>query len=153
MARFSVDRTFDTTARTTVRFRWPVLAPGLMVVVLMALEALTLAVFATLHLTGTLRIDASNPSYGAGVAEGLICIALAAGAWSLWRSPARGRRAALAAVFFAIAGFIVGLTFTIDGGDSIDLIYHATMLAVLVATAALLARRPPRPVQDAQKST
>src|SRR6266568_2896695 len=40
----------------------------------------------------------------------------------------------------AIAGFIAGLTFTARGGDAPDIIYHATMLPVLVATLTLLAR-------------
>ena len=69
---------------------------------------MTLAVFSTLHLTGVLRIrSSSRPSYGAGVAEALICIALLAGACALVHSPARGRRVALAAVAFAIVGFFV----------------------------------------------
>jgi hypothetical protein len=59
------------------------------------------------------------------------------------RSPtARGRRAALAAVVFAIVGNIVGLTFTVDSGDTIDLIYHVVMLPVLLAIALLLAAGP-----------
>ena len=111
---------------------------------LMGLEAVTLAVFATLHLTGALRIGAGN-SDGAGMAEALICIALAAGAAALLRSPERGRRSALAAVAFAIFGFLVGLTFTISGGDAIDLAYHVAMLPVLVATAVLLAGRRSQP--------
>jgi multisubunit Na+/H+ antiporter MnhF subunit len=105
------------------------------------LESATLAVFATLHLTGTLRIGASGRSYGAGIAEALICVALACGAFALARSPARGRRVALAALGFAIFGFLVGLSFTVGSGDTIDLAYHLVMLPVLVATAALLARR------------
>lgn len=113
--------------------------------VLLAVESATLAVFSTLHLTGALRIGTGN-SDGAGVAEALICLALAGGACALARSssPARGRRAALFAVFFAIAGFIIGLTYTLDTGDPIDLIYHATMLPILVATAVLVARRRSR---------
>jgi hypothetical protein len=109
--------------------------------VALALQAATLAVFATLHLTGALRIDASGPSYGAGVAEALIGVALAGGAFALARSPARGRRVAVAALSFAIFGFLVGLSFTIGSGDTIDLVYHAVMLPVLALTAALLARR------------
>ncbi len=108
---------------------------------LMTLEALTLAVFSTLHLAGALRIGAGN-SDGAGVAEALICVALASGAWALARWPASGGRVARFAVYFAIAGFLVGLTFTIDSGPAIDLTYHATMLPILIGTAWLLAHRP-----------
>jgi multisubunit Na+/H+ antiporter MnhF subunit len=107
----------------------------------MSFEALTLAVFSTLHLTGALRIGAGR-SDGAGVAEALICLALLAGVWRLVRSPVRGRAGALAALAFAILGFIVGLSFTLGSGDTIDLAYHLAMLPVLLATAALLARRP-----------
>ncbi len=116
------------------------------VAALMGFEALTLAVFATLHLSGALRIGASSSgasSNGAGVAEGLICLALVGGAWALVGARrAMGRPVARFAVGFAIVGFIVGLTFTVDSGDAIDLAYHLVMLPVLVATAVLLARRP-----------
>jgi hypothetical protein len=121
---------------------------------LMSLEALTLAVFSALHLSGALRIGTGNAD-AAGIAEALICLALAGGAWALTRSPARGRRAAIFALYFAIAGFILGLTITVDSGDAIDLIYHATMLPILIATAVLLVRMgaPAGPVQNTQKST
>ena len=123
---------------------------------LLAAQSATVAVFSVLHLTGVLRIGTGN-SDGAGIAEAVIGVVLAGGAWALARSPspARGRRAALFAVYFAIAGFIVGLTYTLDSGDAIDLIYHATMLPILVGTAIRLVRPPhaPRPVQNRQKST
>ncbi len=113
----------------------------------MAVEAATVGAFAVLHLSGALRIGSSGrPSYGAGVAEALICITLVAGAWALVRSgsaTARGRRAALGALAFAIFGFLVGLSFTVGSGDTIDLAYHLVMLPVLVATAALLTVPPP----------
>ncbi|MGN6872828.1 MAG: hypothetical protein ACTHMY_30955 [Solirubrobacteraceae bacterium] len=120
----------------------------------LAVESATLAVFATLHLTGTLRIgSASGPSYGAGIAEALIGVALACGALALARSPARGRRVALAALGFAIFGFFVGLSFTVGSGDTIDLAYHVAMLPVLMATAALVALGTRGVVQNPQKLT
>jgi peptidoglycan/LPS O-acetylase OafA/YrhL len=100
----------------------------------MRLVALSLAVFATLHLTGALQVGASS---GAGVPEALICIVLVGG------SVARSRRVALSAVGFAVFGFLVGLTFTLGGGSPVDLAYHLVTLPVLVATALLLASRPP----------
>ena len=39
-----------------------------------------------------------------------------------------------------IFGFIVGLTFTVNGGATIDLIYHATMFPVLIVSALMLGR-------------
>ena len=123
------------TPRRPAHRRRPV-RPRPRVSVALGLEAATLAVFATLHLTGALRIGASSrPSYGAGVAEALICIALACGA------VARGRTVPMLAVGFAIFGFFVGLSFTVGSGDTIDLAYHLVMLPVLAITAALLARR------------
>jgi len=90
----------------------------------MALEALTLAIASPVHLITGL--------YGAGIAEGLICVALLTG---LVR-----QRAAMGALCVAVFGFVLGLTFTARGGGAIDLAYHAVMLPVLVATALLLAR-------------
>jgi hypothetical protein len=128
------------TPRRPANRRRPVRPSDRRFVVALALQSATLAVFATLHLTGALHIgSASRPSYGAGVAEALICVALLAGAVALARAvPARGRRIALAALGFAIFGFFVGLSFTVGSGDTIDLVYHAVMLPVLMATAALL---------------
>ncbi|HUA47320.1 MAG TPA: hypothetical protein VMA77_18945 [Solirubrobacteraceae bacterium] len=113
-----------------------------MLVAVLSFQAFTLAVFSTLHLTGALSTGTGGAD-AAGIAEGLICIGLAGGAWGLAvEPPARGHRAARLAVGFAIVGFIVGLTETVQGHDAIDLIYHATMLPLLVATAVLLARQP-----------
>ena len=41
----------------------------------------------------------------------------------------------------AVVGFLVGLTFTVQGGDPVDVAYHAVMLPVLLATAIALLRR------------
>jgi hypothetical protein len=113
------------------------------IAVLMGFEALTLALISTLHLSHTLggRSKPFNPT-AAGTAEAVIGVVLAAGAVSLLRSQ-KGRTAALAATGFAIAGFLVGLTFTISGGNAIDIAYHAVMLPLLLLTLrALLRLRP-----------
>jgi peptidoglycan/LPS O-acetylase OafA/YrhL len=67
-------------------------------------------------------------------------------------SSGRGRRAAVAALAFAVFGFLVGLSFTLGSGDAVDLAYHLAMLPVLMATAVLVARRRATPVQNTQKS-
>lgn len=104
-------------------------------------EAATVAVFSGLHLAGVLHPGGgSGNADGAGIAEALICAALLAGAWWLARGTAHGRRIALLAVGFAIFGFMVGLNFTVRGGDALDLAYHATMLPILIGTLALLVR-------------
>ncbi|HJS93976.1 MAG TPA: hypothetical protein VJ741_06910 [Solirubrobacteraceae bacterium] len=118
-------------------------------VVLMRLVALSLAVFATLHLIGALHVESGGSgSDGAGIPEALICVVLLGG------SVARSRRAALSAVGFAIIGFLLGLTFTVDGGAAIDLAYHLVTLPVLLATALLLAvaEQDPPGVQNPQNS-
>lgn len=121
------------------------------ILALIAFEAFTLAVFSALHLSGALHIGSQhNASRGAGIAEAAICLALVLALAALMRSPADGRKAAMIGLAFAIFGFIVGLTFTIRGGDAIDLAYHATMLPVLTATAALLARTGHSPAADYQ---
>jgi hypothetical protein len=110
---------------------------------LIAFEAVTLAAMSALHLSGVIS-GGSRPydPTDAGVAEAIICVALLAGAVAMVRDPSRGRTVALAATGFALMGFIAGLTFTIRGGLAADVVYHATMLPLLIATVALLVRKP-----------
>jgi hypothetical protein len=125
----------------------------LRVVALMGLEALSLAAMSVRHLTGTLA-SGSKPFEpgGAGIAEALICLALTGGAITLARARPAGRSIALAALAFAILGFIVGLTFTIRGGGAIDIAYHATVLPLLLLTLLLLLRnRAPSPPSSAPR--
>jgi hypothetical protein len=107
------------------------------IALLMGLVAASLAVMSILHLAGAFegRTDA-----GAGIPEAIIGVVLVAGALALVRSG--NRRAAVPALGFAIAGFLVGLRFTIgDGG--VQLAYHVAVLPVLVLGLAL-AIRPAR---------
>jgi hypothetical protein len=114
---------------------------------LMAFEAATLAVMSTLHLTGALS-GGSRPFSAphAGAAEAIIGVVLLAGAAAVFRERPTARTVALAAIWFAIAGFILGLSFTIRGDGGIDIAYHAVMLPILLVTAAGLAATGPAPV-------
>jgi hypothetical protein len=107
----------------------------------MVVEALSLVVAATLHLSGQVQgrskpFDADH----AGVAEAIIGIVVAAGALALLRRTARARTVGLATTGFAIAGFAIGLTMTTQGGDLPDIAYHCAVLPVLIASLILLAR-------------
>jgi len=108
---------------------------------LMAFEAATLAVMSTLHLTAVIHAG-SKPfkADDAGIAEAIICLVLIGGAAALLLAARRGRQVALGMSGFAVFGFIVGLTITVQGGGVLDVAYHATMLPVLAGTAVLLAR-------------
>ena len=101
----------------------------------MGLVAASLAVMSILHLAGAFegRTDAR-----AGIPEAIIGVVLLVGALALVRNG--DRRVALAALGFAVAGFLVGLRFTIDDGG-IQLAYHAAALPVLVFGLALATRR------------
>jgi hypothetical protein len=112
---------------------------------LIGFEAATFTAASALHLSGVVH-GGSKPfdARDAGIAEAIICVILVGGATVLLRAPDRGHLATLAATGFAIAGFIAGLTFTVRGGDAPDILYHATMLPVLIATAIMLARSPTR---------
>ena len=112
-----------------------------LIATLMAFEATTLAIMSFLHLDDVLT-GGSRPfqQTDAGVAEAVIGLALVYGAASLVRNPPRARRVATATTGFAIAGFVVGLSFTIRGGDAIDIAYHATVLPLLLLTLAALLR-------------
>lgn len=104
----------------------------------MGLEAISLAVMSSLHLTGTLA--GGGLENDAGIAEALICVALTAGAIALADARTAARTVALGAVAFAILGFGVGLRFTVAGGDAVGIAYHATVLPLLVLTMAALLR-------------
>jgi len=41
---------------------------------------------------------------------------------------------------FAIVGFLIGLRFTLEGGNAIDIAYHVSALPVLVITLVALLR-------------
>lgn len=108
---------------------------------LMVLEAASLLVASLLHLSGFAHGHARPfTATGAGIAEAVIGIVLACGAISLMRPGMRGRGSALAATGFAIAGVLYGLSITTRGGDLPDIVYHATLLPMLIVTFALLLR-------------
>jgi hypothetical protein len=105
------------------------------IALLMGLVAASLAVMSTLHLAGAFE---GRTDTGAGIPEAIIGAALVAGALALLRGG--NRRAAVAALAFAVVGFLVGLRFTIDDGG-VQLAYHAAALPVLVFGLALATRR------------
>jgi hypothetical protein len=104
------------------------------IALLMGLVAASLAVMSTLHLAGAFE-GRTDP--GAGTAEAIIAVVLVAGALALVRTG--DRRAAAAALAFAVAGFLLGLSFTIDDGG-VQLAYHVAVLPVLVVGLALAIR-------------
>jgi hypothetical protein len=112
------------------------------IVGLLCFEAATVAIVASLHLTGILA-GGHQPfaPRQAGIAEAIICVVLAFGASTLMREPPR-QQIALGTIAVAILGFIVGLVFTVQGGDAIDLAFHATMLPLLILTLVALLRPP-----------
>ena len=111
------------------------------IAILIGLEAATLAIMSVLHLSGILA-GGTRPfnRTDAGIAEAVICAVLLGGAAALSRDPLRGRATARGAVGFAILGVIAGLNFTIQGGDAIDVAYHATLLPLLLITLAALCK-------------
>jgi hypothetical protein len=108
---------------------------------LMGFVAGTFAVMSALHLSGVLA-GGSEPydPTDAGIAEALICLALASGAVALVRKSGNANSVATGAAGLAIVGVLIGLIFTIQGAGPIDIAYHATVLPVLVLTLAALRR-------------
>ena len=123
--------------RSLARMKWPLTHRRISA--LIGFEALTLAVAAVIHLTGA-GSEPKATRAGAGIAEAIICVVLAFGAFSLLSELPWGRAAALGSTVFAIFGFVLGLTFTLRGGDGPDVAYHGTMLPILLFTAIALLR-------------
>jgi glycerol uptake facilitator-like aquaporin len=107
----------------------------------MAVIAGSLGIMSYLHQAGVLT-DGSPPfrSSDAGIAEAVIGVVLLAGALAVWRIPDRARPAALAAIGFALVGFVVGISITAASGAAVDIAYHATVLPILAVTMVLLLR-------------
>lgn len=119
-----------------------------LIAVLMTAATATLAVASILHFGVAITaggVTLRDPYRGAAVPEAVIAAVLAAGLVALVASPPRARAAALAATLFAVAGFLVGLRFTVFAGGPRrpgDVAYHLAGLALLGVIAALLARSP-----------
>jgi hypothetical protein len=118
---------------------------------LMVFEAATLAVASVMHLSGNVhgRGEPFNAQH-AGIAEAIIGAVLAGGAVAVLRAPRRARTVGLVTTGFVIVGFLVGLNFTVRGGDSPDVAYHLVMLPILVVTLFFIARRR-SPAVDAKR--
>ena len=114
------------------RLRW--IAAVLLVV------AASLGAASALHLSG--RVSGSPPfdPDHAGIAEAIIGLVLVIGAVAMVRTAGRGKRAGVVAVSFAIVGFLVGLSFTLQGGHVPDVAFHVVGLPVLVLSWIALTR-------------
>jgi hypothetical protein len=110
---------------------------------LMAVEAASLAIMASLHLGGLLNGTEPFEPTRAGIAEAIIGVVLATGAVALLRARPHAWGVAVAANIFAVAGFAVGLTRTVQGGGALDIGYHLTVLPLLLLTLVVLARARP----------
>jgi peptidoglycan/LPS O-acetylase OafA/YrhL len=111
------------------------------IALLMVFETATLAAIASLHLGGVLQGSEPFRPTIAGIAEAIIGLALVIGAAALLRRSHRARPIAIATTVFAIAGFVVGLGFTLRGGGAVDVAYHVLMLPVLLLTLVVLVRQ------------
>lgn len=106
-----------------------------------ATVALSLAVMSSLHLSGALH--GRRPPFsaeGAGIAEGVLCLALLWATSALVRRGPQARRVALEMTGLTIAGFAYGLSVTLRGGDTLDIAYHLTVLPILLAMFVTLLR-------------
>jgi peptidoglycan/LPS O-acetylase OafA/YrhL len=111
------------------------------VAILMLFEAASLAVASALHLSGV--VDGRTTSFdpdAAGIAEAAIGVVLLVGAVVMLRDPRRARTAGIVANAFALAGFLIGISETAQGGHAPDIAYHATVIPLLVISLVVLLR-------------
>jgi len=87
-------------------------------------------------------LDGSTPfdPTRACVAEAVIGGVLLTGAVELLRGRPHAWRIALAANAFAVVGFVFGLTRTTQGGGTVDIAYHLTVLPLLLLNLIALLR-------------
>lgn len=106
----------------------------------MTLGCCMLVIASTVHAGAT--IAGIHDSFSdAAVPEGVIAAVLAVGLTSVILRQRNAWQVALGATVFAIAGFLVGLRFTVFGDRGLmpgDVAYHLGGLAILLSTAALL---------------
>ena len=95
----------------------------------MGFVAVTLFVASAIHLPDD-----------AGIAEAIIGVVLASAAALMVQEPQRARAVGLGAVGFAIAGFGVGLTITVERGTALEVAYHVVTLPILIGTFISLVR-------------
>jgi hypothetical protein len=108
---------------------------------LMALATLTLACASLLHFGLALPLGAAtlaDPDRGAAIPEAVIATVLAAGVIGVALRLGAAWVMALVAVGFAVAGVLVGITFTLPTGRTGDIVYHFCLLALLLTTAVML---------------
>ena len=111
------------------------------VAILMLVVTASLALTSALHLSG--MVDGRTKSFDpdtAGIAEAVIGVVLLVGAVVMLRDPQRARTAGIAANAFALAGFLIGISETAQGGHAPDIAYHATVIPLLVISLVVLLR-------------
>ncbi len=103
--------------------------------------AATLAVAAALHLSGLVTgRGAPYSGAGAGTGEAVIGAVLVVSALAMLRRADRARGIGIAALGFATAGFLFGLSITARGGHWPDIAYHLAVLPVLIGALVVLIR-------------
>ena len=123
----------------TVSARWPPLAT--VICGLLGVAAVSFACASAIHMglaftLGTVTI--ADPFPGAAIPEAILALVLGIGAFLvLTRRPGRWA-GALAATLFAFLVTVYGLTVTVGGGRTADIIYHVTVLVLLGITGGLL---------------
>jgi hypothetical protein len=106
--------------------------------------AVSLVIASTAHLAGAVHgRGGSFDAHHAGIAEAVIAAVLIAASTTMWRTPKNAKIVGLAAATFAIAGFLVGLRFTLGGGHLPDITYHLIGLPILVGALIALWRTSP----------
>ncbi len=123
----------------------------------MLVEAASLAVASTMHLSGHVTgrgalFDADH----AGIAEAIIGTVLLGGSLAMFRWPHRARAVGLAASGFGTLGFLWGLNITAQAGHWPDISYHLIVLPFLIGSVVALWRSSdrfrPRPAPVAGRS-
>jgi hypothetical protein len=123
---------------------------------LMSAAAVTLAAASVLHFGVTIPlgpVTVSDPFKGAAIPEAVIATVVAVGGVSVLARRSASWWPGLGTTLFALLGTAYGLTVTVPRGQLGDIVYHLSLLTLLLAAAGLLvASGGWRAVQDGTTS-
>lgn len=108
---------------------------------LLVAAAVSFAMASAIHFGLMIRLGVltiSDPFFGAAIPEAVLALVVAAAALHLFSSRIPHLAISAGAAAFAIIVTLYGLSVTLGGGRTADVMYHVAVLAILLAAVVLM---------------